>query len=389
MNLVWKLLKQNINKSQLIGSFIANLLGLSIVLLGIQFYTDISPLLSGQQDSLIKKDFLIITKKVNLLTTLGGNSTSFSQKEIDKIKNASFTKDVGAFTSSRYSVYGGINTKQGGFRTEMFFEAIPNNFIDVKTEGWQFTSGDKLIPIIIPKNYLDLYNFGFAEARSMPKLTPNMIGLVNLDITLSGQSQVQGFKGRIIGFSNRINTILVPESFMVWANEKFSSEKNALPSRIMIEVNNPMDPNIATFLQENNYEVEGESDALSSMSYFLKIVIGIVITIGIIICLLSFFVLLLSISLLLEKNKEKLQNLHLIGYSKSRIMRPYYRLSMGIHLVSLILAIGIVFIVRTIYMGYIREIRPDTEGNLFVMILTGVGIFAVLSILSRKFKKAL
>jgi hypothetical protein len=73
---------------------------------------------------------------------------------------------------------------------------------------------DNSVPIILPKNYLDLYNFGFAESHSMPKISEGMIGLVALDVTIFGRGDREQLKGRIAGFSNRINTILVPETFM-------------------------------------------------------------------------------------------------------------------------------------------------------------------------------
>ena len=38
--MIWKLLKQHISMSQLVGFFFANLCGMTIVLVGIQFYQE-------------------------------------------------------------------------------------------------------------------------------------------------------------------------------------------------------------------------------------------------------------------------------------------------------------------------------------------------------------
>lgn len=43
MNLVWKLLRQHISLSQFAGFFFANLFGMLVVLLGVQFYADVAP----------------------------------------------------------------------------------------------------------------------------------------------------------------------------------------------------------------------------------------------------------------------------------------------------------------------------------------------------------
>ena len=43
MNLIWKLLRQHISIAQLLGFVLANLCGVFIILLGLQFYRDIAP----------------------------------------------------------------------------------------------------------------------------------------------------------------------------------------------------------------------------------------------------------------------------------------------------------------------------------------------------------
>ena len=53
MKLIWKLLRRHLSFSQLAGFFFANLLGMVIVLLSLQFYEDIVPAFTGE-DSVMK-----------------------------------------------------------------------------------------------------------------------------------------------------------------------------------------------------------------------------------------------------------------------------------------------------------------------------------------------
>ena len=64
--LVWKLLRQHISIGQLAGFFLANLFGMMIVLLSVQFYKDVIPVFT-EGDSFMKKDFIIATKKISTL----------------------------------------------------------------------------------------------------------------------------------------------------------------------------------------------------------------------------------------------------------------------------------------------------------------------------------
>ena len=62
--------------------------------------------------------------------------------------------------------------------------------------------------------------------------------------------------------------------------------------------------------------------------------------VGLFISILSFYILMLSIFLLLQKNTVKLENLLLIGYSPTQVATPYYILTVGLNVLVLLLAIG-------------------------------------------------
>ena len=83
MNLVWKLLRQHISIPQLAGFFLANLVGMFIVMLGVQFYRDILPVFTSE-DSFMKSDFLIINKKVGMGNALSVPDTGFVRHERTK-----------------------------------------------------------------------------------------------------------------------------------------------------------------------------------------------------------------------------------------------------------------------------------------------------------------
>ena len=67
-----------------------------------------------------------------------------------------------------------------------------------------------MVPIILPRSYLAIYNFGFAQSQSLPKLSEGVVGMIELGIVLRGDGREERLKGRVIGFSSRLNTILVP-----------------------------------------------------------------------------------------------------------------------------------------------------------------------------------
>lgn len=380
--MVWKLLRQHISVSQLAGFFLANLCGMIIVLLGIQFYRDVLPVFT-QGDSFIKKDFVIVSKKVSTLGTLVGKSSTFSTGDVADIEEQPFTKSVGRFLPSQFKVSAGMGMQGIRMSTDMFFESVPDEFVDVKLDKWTFDPSSDVVPIIIPRNYLNLYNFGFAQSRNLPQLSEGVMGMVDLDIRIMGNGQVKQLKGNIVGFSNRLNTILVPETFMNWANAAYGTGQKAEPSRLIVEVNNPTDERIAKFFQQKGYETEGNSLDAGKASWFLKVVIGIVLSVGLLISVLSFYILILSIYLLLQKNSTKLENLLLIGYSPARVARPYQLLTIILNLVVLALGVVAVIAVRSLYLDTVMNLYPDAgSGSVFPSVVTGIIIFIGVSALN-------
>lgn len=378
--MLWKLLRQHISVAQLAGFFIANLCGMVIVMLGIQFYNDVSPVFT-QEDSFIKKDYIVVTKKVSTLGSIAGKSGTFSDYEVDDLKSQPFTVGVGAFQPSRFKVSAGISFGGMDISTAMFLESVPDGFVDVKADAWRYTDGQSEIPIIIPRNYLNLYNFGFARSRNLPQLSEGMVGLVSLNLYIAGNGKRDMKKGRIVGFSNRLNTILVPESFMNSANATYGGNKEWEPSRLIIEVDNPADERIARYFNDNGYETEDSKLDAGKMTWFLKVAVGVVMAVGLVISLLSFYILLLSIYLLLQKNTDKLENLILIGYSTSRVAMPYQILTVAINLMVLVLSVIIMVIVRGIYTDALSDIITGTDDvSIAMSCVFGVILFILVSV---------
>ena len=418
--LIWRLLRQHISIAQFLGFFFANLLGMVIVLLSLQFYEDVIPAFSGD-DSVMKNTYVIVSKKIAATDVLGGKAQTFTPDDISELQSQSFTRRVGAFTASQYQVYGSLSMGGIGMGTDMFFESVPDEFVDNKwPDAFAGDKADRLslttldeVPIILPRSYLAIYNFGFAQTKNLPKLSEGVVSMVQLDLRLRGQGgEEHQLKGRVVGFSNRLNTVLVPQSFMQMSNATLNaplgsaaplnaqpstlnaqpSTLNAQPStlnpqpstpaptRLIVEVKNPADDAIATFMQDHGYELEDNSLEAGRATYFLKVVAAIVMAVGLLISALSFYILMLSIYLLVQKNAEKLQNLRLIGYSPSRISMPYQLLTVAMNALVLLLAFAIVFWARSIYLERLWQMFPTlSEGRVDNTLLLGFALFILVS----------
>ena len=119
------------------------------------------------------------------------------------------------------------------------------------------------------------------------------------------------------------------------------------------------------------------------VAYFLRLVVTLVMIVGLVISALSFYILMLSIYLLVQKNARKLENLLLIGYSPSKVARPYQLLTFCLNAVVLIIAMITVFALRTYYMNIISDVYPElANGTLLPMVSVGIALFLFVTILN-------
>jgi hypothetical protein len=384
MNLVWKLLRQHISVPQFIGFFFANLFGMLIVLFGFQFYHDVLPVFTAD-DSFMKADYLIISKKIGTASTISGRTNTFDNSEIDELSGQKFVTKAGKFTSTEYKVDANMGVNGTNvLNSELFFESVPDNFVDVPLKDWHYKAGEKVVPIILPRTYITMYNFGFAQSHSLPKISDGLVGMIDFNIFIHGNGHQEHYKGKVIGFSSRLNTILVPQAFMDWSNNYYAPNSKSDPNRLIVEVGNPADENITKYIDKKGYEVEDDKLDAEKTTYFLKMMVSMVMVVGLVISILSFYILMLSIYLLVQKNSSKLENLLLIGYSPGKVAWPYQLLTICLNISVLIIAWIILYFIRGYYMGVIETLFPEIEdGSMVPAVVVGFILFLVVTVMNQ------
>ncbi len=313
MKLLHQILWEGKSKWQIYGAAIGAFLGLFLVLTAFQFYHDLQSLIRGENAT---DQYVIINKKVNFFNTLGAKS-SFNPQELDTLLQQSFILEAGAFNSNQYKV--GASSQMFGFYTELFFESVPDEFVDVNLGRFNWNEGQKEIPIIMSRDYLALYNFGFAPSQGLPQFTPNTISKVSIDLIIRGNGMRKTFQGRIIGFSDRINSIIVPQSFLEWSNQQFGMQAKSNPSRVILKTENPYSTELQTFLTNKNYEVSTGKLIGGQLTALLNGIISAIALIGFIIVLLSILVFVLNFQLIISQSKEDIRLLLQMGYKNKQV----------------------------------------------------------------------
>lgn len=329
--MVRKLLFSHQKFSFLVAGIVGSMAGVILLLGSLQVYIDFDKAINGSSD-LNAAQYFTINKQVSVINTLFGGQKGFDAAEIEQLEGIAGVVDVAPLTASHFkvgvSMEGGLEGMPGlGMYTDMFFEAVPDDFIDVSKAEWKWQEGDSLIPIVVPKDYINLYNFGFAPTQDLPPVTEDMVGMLPLQVTLTTAKGRIKFHGKIVGLSERLNTILAPQTFIDYANKNYSNVEpgSQASSRVIIKSEGPATPQLIEYFEENGYETSQESLQNSKLNSVLNGIMSICVFIGAIIIFLALMVFILYSQLVIAKSSYEIQTLVFIGYSPRKLIGTYMK----------------------------------------------------------------
>ena len=384
MRLLFRLLRKNVNFWQIAGFALANLVGAVIVLFGIQAYKDAAQVLKAP-DSVLGSNFLVLSKPVSTVTTvanaLGAGPRSFSEKEIAELEKIKGVSSVGTFRSAQFPVIGGISYAGFDISTEMFVESVADEYLDVDISDWHASVDDVEVPVIIPRTYLNFYNYGFAAARGTPQLGENLFSKVPFHLVFKGREGRRAYTGRIVGLTDRMNTILVPDDFLVEANQRFAVQEARRPTRVLVEAGSEASKELMDYINEKEYVIDGGNKDTVRLLAIVRTIISVVVGLGLLVSSLAFFLLLISILLLIEKNRYKNDTLHQLGYPDRVIALPYQTLAVGVDVFVWAVGAVITVLVYPVISTLMQTISPGFEPSgpgLIILASFGLCLFFAL-----------
>lgn len=371
--LLTKILWKKKGKWELILGSLGFLIGLSMLLLCLQLLFDIDYIFNRRLSLEKQLDYIILSKKVDFTKMIDKDSVGFSDSEIADLKAQSFVEDSGIITANEFTAQATVSAFGKGFVTELFFESVPDRFLDHIPDTWAWDEESDTVPVMISRDFLLLYNFGFSQARDFPFISEEMLKLVNVTLEIGGNGKYQTLNARIAGLSDRIASLLVPDSFMAWANKHYSINKQTRPSRIIISVRNRSDPDIITYIQDHQYETSKEKLRLSDAGFTISIILGIIALIGILLVVLSFIIFMVTLRLIISRSREEITLLIDLGYTKAMLVKNLMILVLPLFgIIALIVSI-LFFTSITLFHNFLLEKGITHPGVMYpVILITGL-----------------
>lgn len=374
------LLQTGTNWSSRIFSYAGLATGVLLLLCSLQMFINIQQLLGKDVPRKNGYDFIPIRKKITNETMGQLEKNLFNEQDIKELKEQPFIEGVAPLLANNFRIQ-----LSGGqllpFVTDFFIESLDNNFIDTVPPTFTWEEGQQDLPIIIASDFLELYNV-FAPGYDMPQVseeTALRVGVLVICFAPDGTKQV--FRGRIIAFSDRINSILVPESFLTWANKRFSNINEIRSSRLYVKTKDANNPDFLNYLQQKNFELNKDKTKFGRVKVVLQGIFSGLGIFGLLVVVLALLLFSFYLQLMIARSKDSLQLLLTLGYSPGWLSKNVSRQFIPVYLLVVLISLAATQLLQFFFHRFLlfnSEVSPLIHWSVIAVAL-GLGLLSILT----------
>lgn len=320
--------------------YVGLLLSFILVLTCLQLYNNTNALFGKKSSD--SNYWITLSKTINPDNIGRKELIGFNAADCAELKSWKEVKDIYPVVSNDFKV-----SADGGsfipFYTDMYLEAVDNEAIDVKDLS-EFVVKDNTIPIIISREYLNLYNYGFALNQGLPQITEDFAKKIEVNITITLKEKNLKYKGKLIGLSDRIHSVLVPKKFLdsINATQAYTQTHKDINTRILVKVNDVSDQDLIAKMTKKGYESNQESLRSAKIKSKLFLVLRTIALIGVFILMLCVFMIINFIKMQFLEKQDEVSIKYSLGYSPKKMVRSISRY-FSIH-VAIVLFISLILL---------------------------------------------
>ena len=369
--MIQKLLFRNQDRKQLIIAMLGAFMGITFLIASVHYLIRLNEF--GQGSEILGPNTIIVQKKVTNSSSLALTKTDFSVREIEKMEKLPFIEKVKPVLSNNFDVsFETADPLVPRFRSDVFIQTVDPTFLDVHSNKWHWKEGDAFVPIIMPRDFLVMLNT-FMSASNIPQISDDLAMDIRFKFTVSNQTKKVWVDARIIGFTNEVSSILVPESFMTYGNEQFSLGVEKKITQLMISGKENEFGKVEALLKEKGLESKNAQMVAGRLKSVIGTLLLVVMGISVIAVFLSGLVLIQYMQLLMSKNEYEVRTLMRSGYAPKILIHTFFMYFVKIFGVIASLGLTSFFILK-----YFLD-EMFTTGGIYLNTAVSIVTFVVLA----------
>lgn len=374
------LLQTGTNATSRWFSYIGLGVGVLLLLSSAQMYINLQHLV---KEAVVRKDgfdFISITKKVTNETMGHPEKNVFYQKDIDELRAQPFISDAAPLEANQFRVQLSAGDILG-FKTDLFLESIEDQFLDTLPKTFRWQEGQQHVPVIVSSDFLEAYNI-YAPSQGFPQVSPETASNIPVVITISGNGKKTDFFGSVVAFSDRINSILVPKTFLAWANKTYGEGGQGY-GRLFIKTPDANDPAFLSFLSQKDYSVNKDKTKFGRTKQILQGVFSGLGVFGLLVVVMALLLFSFYLQLVIARSKEALQLLLLLGYSPLWLSKNVSRRFVPVYVFIVLAAVLFTQVMQWAFHHFVMYDREELSTPLHWIVFLLAAILIVLSIITN------
>jgi hypothetical protein len=380
------LLQTGTNAASRWFSYIGLGIGVLLLLCSVQMFINIQQLLTKNSIHKNGFDFISVTKKITNETMGQPNKNVFNQAEIEELRSQPFIEGVAPLVANEFHV----QLNAGGIlKTDLFLETVEDEYIDTLPSSFQWQEGQLNIPVIISSDFLEAYNV-FAPGQGLPQISQATAMGIPVMINCYGNGHEQVFQGSIVAFSDRINSVLVPKTFLDWANKTFGEVKQTGASRLFIKTKDASNPGLLHFVDKKNYNINKDKTRFGRTKQTLQGIFSGLGIFGLLVVVLALMLFSFYLQLVIARSKDSLQLLLMLGYSPRWLSKNVSKQFVPVYVFIVLAALAATQIIHWTFHHFAMYDRPELSSFIhWSIVLTSVFLIVIAILTNHKLVKRL
>jgi len=360
-------------------SYIGLTVGILLLLCSVQMFINIQQLL--KKNDIRKNGFEYISISKMVTNANMGKDNRFTTADLNELKAQPFIDGAAPLLPNEFKVVAGAGSMIP-FSSDIFIEALDNEFIDTVPPNFTWQEGQQSIPVIFSSDMLEMYNV-FAPSYDLPQMSPATASNVNLSLRCEGALGEMSFQANIVAFSDRVSSVLVPENFLAWANKKLEGIDSVKGSRVFIKTKDANDEKLLRFLDEKGYRVNKERAALGRSRALLQGIISGLGLFGLLVVLLALMLFSFYLQLVVARSKDNLQLLITLGYSPSWLSKNLAKRFVPVYIIVVLIALSVTQLIQWGFHHFVMYDRPELSSYIHPSVAIIAAVLAIASIIAN------
>ncbi len=367
------MLFHKLDKWQLMIVTLGALVGFLFLLTVVHYFGTIKNLASGGES--LGANLVIAQKKVTKYAAFDSENAAFSEDDLQQLENHKGVLKVAPVVNNQF--YVALSMREEGlpyFSTDIFIQSVADDMMDVQLDNWNWTETSEFVPMVMPRDFMLMLN-QFAASYKIPQVSEEIAKTLNFKVEVRGKGKKTSYDARIIGFSNQMNSVLVPMRFMDYCNNEFADQAVAAPSQLVLQLDQKNYGDFENLMEELNLEIKENELLVVKIQGMLYVVLSVLFVIALIIVVLCGMLIAQFSMLLISESAYELQTLLRIGYHPKQIAKHFYHFFFR-KLFWVVLMVFLLFLVLKFGLdknlkdhGLVVDFWPSWIGVLLVILL--------------------